>query len=247
MNQVLRGDAAERVAVFLTLRDLLRLEATAKDLVTKDLWGFLHEQFKQSVANNTNADNPESMPFWHMVDEAAIEPKAAYLNLLMNQKTSMVGRDTSIVHFASDGPYWRPQDGQGEFGRYAYLRTVCWGEWWSHRQLPPSAYDVVIRMKWTSSDFDRVNPMTFDVTGDEGLPLLAFAVTAADKKNWSVSRGDWINFNIGTISLHAKQQVTVHYSGNCSFWYGDWYVDWVGFFPTDVVPRGVSLARTQAT
>ncbi|KAF0745073.1 hypothetical protein Ae201684P_011242 [Aphanomyces euteiches] len=130
-KDVLTGDAAEKIVVFLPLRDVLRLEYTARGIVTRSVWASLASTFEASVARNNNADNPEP-------SQDDIHPKIKYLNLALNQKTSTAGKYMFILHFQPNGPH---------FGVCAHLRTVRWGEWWAYRELPASNYDIVIRMK----------------------------------------------------------------------------------------------------
>ncbi|KAH9126442.1 hypothetical protein AeMF1_003129 [Aphanomyces euteiches] len=218
---------------FLPLREVLRLEYTARGIVSMSVWASLLSTFEASVAGNNNADNPEP-------SRNDSHPKIKYLNLALNQKTSMVGEDMSIIHFEPNGH----EIEDGDFESRAHLRSVCWSEWWAYRKLPPSKYDIVVRMKWSAKNQDRVRPVHFDckvVDADEAL----LSVDLPDEiKEVFCRNGDlWANLNIGSISLASRSEVVVHYLGLNNGWCFNWTVDWVGFFPTNVVPRGVSAPR----
>ncbi|KAH9099130.1 hypothetical protein LEN26_016317 [Aphanomyces euteiches] len=224
-KDVLTGDAAEKIVVFLPLRDVLRLEYTARGIVTRSVWASLASTFEASVAGNNNADNPEP-------SQDDIHPKIKYLNLALNQKTSTAGKDMFILHFQPNGPYWHLIEG-GDFGVCAHLRTVCWGEWWAYRELPASNYDIVIRMKWGGKDFDRVRSMHFDCNIDgTDEPLLSVDLSDDIKEGFRRNGDSWINLNIGFISLASRSKVCVNYLGVNNAWYFNWTVDWIGFFPS---------------
>ncbi|KAH9126440.1 hypothetical protein AeMF1_003127 [Aphanomyces euteiches] len=243
LQDIFHGDVTERIVAFLPLQDVLRLEVTAARIVTKDVWTFLISTFEASIEGISNADNP-TMPR----EDEDVDPKANYLNLVLNQKTSTGGNDMSICHFAPNGPYWHLIE-DGDFGSCMHLQSVCWGDWSAFRELPPSVYDVVVRMKWDSQDFDRVDPMHFDCTVEmEGPqePLLSIDLSDDTKEDFRRNVGRWINLNLGSIILSSRSRVNMHYRGVYDGWYSNWTVDWIGFFPSNIVPLCVSVARRHA-
>lgn len=143
----------------LTLRDTLRLGSVCKRLRAQLEEPFLWEYLIQTKFSGMD----KRLQNGFLIEDVA-HPKHRYLQTILSQKVSTAGKDVCIAGLSiPDDPkqetWWILEEG-GDFGHYATLRTICWGEWFAWRYLPAGDYDLVLRTRWTTADFDRVERPT---------------------------------------------------------------------------------------
>lgn len=154
----LHGLTFTTLAAYLSLRDLIRLGATCRtfkeSLNQPSLWEILTQALQGS------GDGHGSEP------RASAEPRATYMHAaITHHRVSTSSADVAIAGLSAPNDpvketWWNLVDG-GDFGRHAQLNNICWGEWFAWRRMPAAgSWDVVIKMKWTSRDFDRVEKPT---------------------------------------------------------------------------------------
>ena len=145
---------------FLSLRETLRLS-----LICRRVKSQLDEPFvwEYIIRSKFGQDDP-TVEKTDLPERNRIHAKLRYLRWVLSQKISTAGRDVCIAGLSipedpKQETWWLLENG-GEFGRYATLRTICWGEWYAWRRLPAGSYDLVLCTRWTTSDFNRVERPT---------------------------------------------------------------------------------------
>mmetsp|Transcript_7939 Transcript_7939/g.17036 ORF Transcript_7939/g.17036 Transcript_7939/m.17036 type:complete len:317 (+) Transcript_7939:133-1083(+) len=159
-SNVFSGLMLSNILSTLTLREIITLSATCRHVRAQLK---LPEPWDQLLATRYS-----SLP--QIITTTDDEhPRVTYMQLAMSQRVSTASKDVSIAGLPAEGDleedWWALEQG-GDFGRHAVLRTICWGEWFAWRWLPAhEEYDVVIKMKWTSRDFERTErPTMYQVT-----------------------------------------------------------------------------------
>lgn len=232
-------DVISSVLDHLGLRDKLNLALSCKDFDLDSIWTLQLQQWKRLTADLGNPELP-LLPF----PAGAKTMKQQYIHSQLSQKSLI----KDICHLGDKQRYTIMVEGEGEFGICGMVRTACWMEFQCSRLMPAGAYDLILRMKWANTDFLRVERPTYDCSfnpiGDlQATEVLRYAVTPEDNANLQATVGKWVLLNFGTVRCTVPGRFHFHYIGHCPYWFGGWYLDWLGFFPPGLVPTGISLSK----
>jgi hypothetical protein len=238
-NTLTRDFVLCTLSSFLPLREILRLGSVCKHLRAQLEEPFVWTHLIQSTFGEFDQNQYDGQVDY--IADTDLHAKQRYLQLALSQKVSTAGQDVCIAGLTKpEDPkqetWWVLEDG-GDFGQHASLRTICWGEWFAWRRLPAGTYDLLLRTRWTTADFDRVerptlyqcrllsldaNPSAIRAGGGvdrfnrvkgmlegAGEPLREIAVSDEDRAALRATRGQWVFHNLGAVHVPRPGLITV--------------------------------------